>query len=336
MELEIAPQSRLRTGPAAELLPLLIGGRRVVAVVDANVARLHPALCAGLPAVTVEAEEGAKRFQTVERICREFVALGADRTTFVVGIGGGIVTDMAGFAASVYMRGVPFGFVPTTLLAQVDAAIGGKNGVNLDGFKNMIGTFSQPEFVLCDPALLRTLPEREFRSGIAEAVKAAVIADGALFELLEQHDLQSLRNDGALLQRVIEAAVRVKAAIVAADEREAGQRRKLNLGHTLGHAIERATEGAVNHGEAVAAGMVWVARQAVREGLLAAEEGRRIEALLVRYGFDLTLPADRKALIEAMAKDKKSDGDALHAVLPTGIGRCEVRRMPFADVAAWL
>ena len=176
--------------------------------------------------------QSVKTLQTVERVLRRVIELGVDRKTFVLGIGGGIVTDVAGFAASIYMRGLRFGFVSTTLLGQVDASVGGKNGVNLDGYKNMTGTFTQPDFVVYDPALLRTLPDREFRAGLAEVVKSAIIADAELFARLEQSDFATLRRDTDLLADALSAAVRVKADIVERDERESGERRKLNLGHT--------------------------------------------------------------------------------------------------------
>ena len=224
------------------------------------------------------------------------------------------------------MRGVKFGFVSTTLLGQVDASIGGKNGVNVDGYKNMVGTFTQPQFVICDPALLRSLPEREFRAGLAEVVKAAVIADGGLFARLEQLSFEELRRDTSLLAGIIEAAIRVKVGIVERDEKESGERRKLNLGHTLAHAIEKCSSR-MNHGEAVAVGTALMAGAAVRLGLLGEEERQRIEALLTRLGFTLTPPVEMKRLLKEVGKDKKSESGQLHVVLPVGIGACEVRTM---------
>mgnify|MGYP003095391116 CR=1 FL=1 len=246
-------------GPAAEILPDVLPAGRVVAVSDAAVAELHGRLLAPYETLLVGRGEEHKTLRTVETLCRRLIGLGADRKTFILGVGGGIVTDVAGFAASIYMRGLPFGFVSTTLLGQVDASVGGKNGVNVDGYKNMAGTFTQPRFVVCDPALLRTLPEREFRAGLAEAVKAGIIADAELFARLERLGFDALRGDTAELSAVVSAAVRVKAEIVERDEYEAGDRRKLNLGHTLGHAIEKCSD-AMNHGEAVAVGTALAGR----------------------------------------------------------------------------
>ena len=247
----VRQQSQVYIGSAAELLPELLPEGRVVVVSDATIDRLYHPLLAKYDAVLIGTGESIKTLQTVETIYRRFIELGVDRATFVLAVGGGIVTDVAGFAASTYMRGLRFGFVSTTLLGQVDASVGGKNGVNVDGYKNMAGTFTQPQFVVCDPALLRSLPDREFRAGLAEVVKAAIIADADLFARIEQVSFETLRADTDLLADVISAAIRVKADIVEYDEKETGERRKLNLGHTLAHAIEKSSNR-MNHGEAVA------------------------------------------------------------------------------------
>lgn len=318
--------SRVYIGSAAGLLPELLPEGRVVVVSDATIDRLYHPLVAKYDAVLIGLGESIKTLQSVETIYRRFIELGVDRSTFVLAIGGGIVTDVAGFAASTYMRGVKFGFVSTTLLGQVDASVGGKNGVNVDGYKNMAGTFTQPEFVVCDPTLLRSLPEREFRAGLAEVVKAAIIADAELFARIEQTSFETLRADTDLLADVISAAIRVKADIVEYDERESGERRKLNLGHTLAHAIEKSSNR-MNHGEAVAVGTALIAGAAVRLGVLKEEDRQRIVNLLARLGFDLTPPVEMKRLLKEVGKDKKNEDGMLRIVLPVGIGDCEVRKM---------
>lgn len=173
----IGQRSKIYIGAVWTILPEVLPEGRVVVISDASVDRLHPDLLAGFETILLGTGETIKTLATVELICRRLIETGADRSTFLLGIGGGIVTDIAGFVASVYMRGVRFGFVSTTLLGQVDASVGGKNGVNVDGYKNMVGIFNQPQFVICDPAMLRTLPDREFRAGLAEALKAGIIAD---------------------------------------------------------------------------------------------------------------------------------------------------------------
>lgn len=321
-DITLRDSSRIYIGPAEQLLPTLVEGRRVVVVTDEQVAALYGALIAPYPVIRIGQGEEQKTLATVEQIHRQLIDLGADRTTFVVAVGGGIVTDTAGFAAATYMRGVAFGFVSTTLLGQVDASVGGKNGVNVGGYKNMAGTFTQPRFVICDPAMLATLPEREFRAGLAEVVKSAVIADAPLFERLERTTFEELRRDHALLAEAVRGAVQVKATIVEHDEREQGDRRLLNLGHTLAHAIEKCSRR-MNHGEAVAVGMRLVADAAVGAGWLDGAVRDRICGLLARLGFVLEPPVAVAQLLGEVGKDKKSAGDALHLIVPRAIGKCE-------------
>ena len=320
----VREQSEIYIGPTADILSGVLPEGRVIVVSDATIDRLYHPLLAPYDTVLIGAGESIKTLQTVESIYRRFIELGADRSTFVLAVGGGIVTDVAGFAAATYMRGLSFGFVSTTLLGQVDASVGGKNGVNVDGYKNMAGTFTQPQFVICDPALLRTLPEREFRAGLAEVVKAAIIADADLFGRIERTTFEALRTDTDLLSDAVSAAIRVKADIVERDERESGDRRKLNLGHTLAHAIEKASNR-MNHGEAVAA---------VKLGALTQADCDRIVNVLTALGFDLTPPVEVKRLLKEVGKDKKNEDGMLRIVLPVGIGDCEVRPMPIADFAA--
>ncbi len=330
---DLHDRSRIYIGAASELLAGLLPEGRTVAVADAAFLRAHGALLAPYETLEVSLDESTKTVASAEALCRRLLDRGVDRQTFLLVAGGGVTTDTAGFVASTYMRGLRFGFLSTTLLGQVDAAVGGKNGVNLDGYKNMIGTFSQPEFVLCDPGLLATLPPRELRAGLAELIKAAIIADADLFARLEAVDFETLTRDRDLLADAVSAAVRVKVDIVGRDERETGERRKLNLGHTLAHAIEKCSS-AMNHGEAVAVGTDLIAGAAERMGLLSAADRARIAALLGRMGFDLRPPVAVGQLLREVARDKKREGDLLHIVLPAGIGDCTVRPMPVEAFAA--
>ena len=265
--------------------------------------------------------EGAKTLHTVERIHRKLLEWEMDRSSFVVGIGGGIVCDIAGFAASTYMRGVRFGFVPSTLLAQADAAIGGKNGVNVGGIKNIAGVFRQPEFVLADFAILATLPRRERLCGFAEIMKHALIADGGLFERLEGEAEALLALDPGVLHRALADSIRIKSAFVAADENESGERRKLNFGHTLGHAVEKET--GIRHGEAIAIGMAAAGRISAGRGMIPESDAERITALLSVSGLPVRIPVSPRRLIGAMKRDKKRRGDLVHLVLLSAIGRAE-------------
>ena len=319
-------------GPAAEILPDVLPAGRVVAVSDAAVAELHGRLLAPYETLLVGRGEEHKTLRTVETLCRRLIGMGADRKTFILGVGGGIVTDVAGFAASIYMRGLPFGFVSTTLLGCVDASVGGKNGVNLDGYKNMAGVFAQPQFVVCDTSLFATLPLREIRAGLAEAVKAGIIGDEPLFGLIERVGLDGLCADPEAMDKVVVHSVRLKAAVVSRDEREHGERRKLNLGHTFGHAVEKCSREMI-HGEAVAVGMAIAARLSVKLGLLAPAACDRIVRLLAALGFATEPPVPAERLLAAVTKDKKSEGDTIRLVLPTAVGACEVRTMTFDELS---
>lgn len=328
--IDIKGRSKVVVGNLTELLPQLLPAKRVIVITDCNIDRHYHKLIEQYEHILIGLGETSKTWHTLDLIYRRLIELNADRSTFILGIGGGIVTDITGFVASTYMRGVEFGFVSTTLLGQVDASVGGKNGVNMDGYKNMIGTFNQPSFVICDVNMLSTLPKREFRSGLAEVIKAGVIADPKLFTMLEKCDLCSLATNHELLSDIVYRAIKVKADIVERDERESGDRRKLNLGHTLAHAIEKCSSK-MNHGEAVAVGLSLIADAAVRRGVLPQEECDRIKSLLSRVGFALEPPVEMRQLLKAVKKDKKSEGEQIFIIFPTGIGSCDATPIPIDE-----
>jgi 3-dehydroquinate synthase len=270
--------------------------------------------------------EDRKRLAPVESLAEEMVRRGGDRTTVVVAFGGGIVNDMAGFLAAIFMRGVPVLQIPTTLLAQVDAAIGGKTGVNLTIGKNLIGSFHQPLAVLIDPAVLETLPEREFRAGLYEIVKAGVIRSEPLFRFLVEHNTEVLERRPEAVDYIIAESVRIKAEVVSADEREGGLRRILNFGHTFGHALE--TETAYTqflHGEAVAFGMRAAVYLAEMTGHLSAEDSVDILDAIRLYG---PIPPVGKIsaerLLARLVSDKKTIQGNVHFVLPERVGEVRV------------
>ncbi len=330
--LNIKGKSKIVIGESRKLLPDYLSSKaRVIIISDLNLDRLYGEVLAPYDKILIGVGESVKTLQTVESICRQLIELNADRSTFLLGVGGGIVSDITGFVAGIYMRGIDFGFVSTTLLSQVDAGVGGKNGVNFDGFKNMIGTFLQPEFVICDVAMLATLPEREFRAGIAEIIKSAIIANDELFNELELHSLESLRVNKPLLSRIIFESIKIKARIVELDEREAGERRKLNLGHTFAHAIEK-NSSVMNHGEAVAVGTIIASDMALRMGMLSKEEYDRIYKVIEGYGFEVTSPVTMQKMLKSIAHDKKVHGDTVALVLPTSIGCCEVKKMTLNEI----
>jgi 3-dehydroquinate synthase len=275
----------------------------------------------------VEMPDGERRknLATIEQAASKLVKLGADRNSVVVAFGGGVVGDMAGFLASIYMRGIPFVQVPTTFLAQIDSSVGGKTGVNLNEGKNLLGTFQQPRMVLADTAVLRSLPEREYRSGLFEALKAGIIRDPRIFEFMESNRERILSRDSSSLEWLIAECVRVKAGVVSEDEQEHGVRRILNLGHTVGHALEAETQYRhFLHGEAVAWGMVAAAMISVGLQLTSSVTAQRIIGLILSYGSLPKVDVRGKAVIKRLTRDKKTVEGKVHFILPIEIGKVNI------------
>ena len=282
---------------------------------------------AGLEAVIFEMGDGEryKTLATVEALAEKFLSRGADRRSVTLAFGGGVVGDVAGFLASVYMRGLECVQIPTTFLAQVDAAIGGKTGVNLRAGKNLLGSFHQPHAVLVDPAVLATLPEREYRSGLYEALKCGVIRNPRLFEFMERERKRILQREPKALEWLIAECVQVKAEVVGADERERGLRRILNFGHTIGHALEVETGyRRFLHGEAVAWGMVGASGIAAAMGRLDPATAQRITSAVLAYGPLPSVEVRSRALVRRLSADKKTVDGVAHFVLPRAIGRVEI------------
>lgn len=323
-------KSTLLVGERLQRLEHYISGRPAVIITDHHLLELYGKDFPRYPVITIGCGETIKTLDTVSRIYQQLVDLEADRSTVIVGIGGGIVCDITGFVASTYMRGMSFGFVASTLLAQVDASVGGKNGVNFGGFKNMVGVFSQPEFVICDMNLLQSLSKRDLLCGFAEIVKHAVIADADMFVYLERQWPLALALDSDVIEKLVHDSVVIKSGVVNRDETEKGERRILNFGHTIGHAIEKTT--GVPHGEAVSIGMVAAAAIANRCGLLSEIDAARIEALLSRMNLPTRLSGQRQAILSAMRKDKKREGEEILFVLPEGIGKAVIRPLSLSRI----
>jgi 3-dehydroquinate synthase len=323
--------SRIMLNVTFEQLSEFCDTEKTAFIVDRNVLDLHKdKLSLYQRLIEVEPGEQQKTLETVNTIYGRFLEWELDRSSVIVGVGGGMVCDIAGFAASTYLRGIPFGFVPTSLLALVDASVGGKNGVNYHGYKNMVGTFNQPGFVLCDFDFLRTLPYDELKNGIAEAIKSALIADEALFNYIEDNkeEIYSLNHD--VIQRVVLDSLNIKIVVVSRDETEKGERRKLNFGHTIGHAIEK-TIG-LHHGEAVSIGMAISAGLSKKNGTLTEKDVERIERLLNYFQLPTKLEGDRKAIIDAICKDKKREGENIHFVLLDGIGNSLIEKIKIEEL----
>jgi 3-dehydroquinate synthase len=308
----------------ADFLPSKHG--KVFVVTTKDVWELHGAAFTQIPHNTIffPGSESKKRLAEVEWMADQMLAAGADRSSIVIAFGGGIVNDTGGLLAAIFMRGVPVIQVPTTLLAQVDAAVGGKTGVNLVGGKNLLGSFHQPLAVLIDPDVLRTLPEREYRAGLYEIIKCGVIRDANLFRILDEGIASVLAQDPSTVEQIIADAVRIKAEVVSADEREGGPRRILNFGHTVGHALEAETQySQFLHGEAVAFGMR--VATVLAERVTDLKEAADIDRVIVNYGPIPSLKGiSANNLAQRLVADKKTIQGNVHFVLPTKIGEVTV------------
>jgi 3-dehydroquinate synthase len=308
---------------------------RYVIVTDSNVNGLYGVTLldamtqAGMNASLMEipAGESCKNMATVMDAAARLLALGADRGTLLLALGGGVVGDLTGFMASIYMRSVPYIQIPTTLIGQVDSSIGGKTAVDLPQGKNLLGTFYQPRAVFADVDFLETLPEKEFQNGLAEVIKYGIIEDEKLFKMLEEDMDDVKRRDSARLLKIIETCCRIKKSIVEIDEREQGLRRILNFGHTLGHALEASSNYALSHGESVALGMIAAARLSVKMKYLSGEESGRIESVIAHAGLPTRIDSALKteAVSSRLKSDKKKKGDVVQFVLIKKIG------MPFVN-----
>jgi len=324
----------------AALIHERLGTRRCIIVTDSNVdvlyrARLEAILLAGgqdvLGSIAIPAGEENKSFATLRALLDRMFELGADRKTLIIALGGGVVGDLAGFAASIFMRGIDVVQIPTTLLAQVDSSVGGKTGIDMPYGKNMVGSFYQPKLVLADVSLLDSLPVRELRAGYAEIVKYGLISDPEFFRWCASHGGQLLNGDADAQIQAIGHSCAAKAMIVAKDEKESGARALLNLGHTFGHALETATGfgEALVHGEAVAIGILMAFELSVRMGICPQRDYNEVLSHFVSVGLPTKPPAqkyDIPSLIESMAHDKKSEGGEITLVLAKGIGKAFIHK----------
>ena len=318
---------------AGDCICKIVGGRRVIVITASPIRRrwgkvlLQSLAKSGLSTEILEMPDGepAKRLSTLEKLAEKLVKLGADRDAVLIALGGGVVGDVTGFLASIYMRGVGVIQVPTTVLAQVDAAIGGKTGVNLKSGKNLLGTFHQPCAVLVDPNVLATLPSREYRAGLYESLKCGIIGDPGLFQLFEERRREILDRDPAVVEKVIADSVRLKASVVSADEKEGGLRQVLNLGHTLGHAIEAETRyKQLLHGEAVAWGMLAATHIALSTGKLDSVTAGRISNAILSFGRLPRMKIRSTSILKRLRSDKKTRQGVVHFILPREIGKVEI------------
>jgi 3-dehydroquinate synthase len=306
----------------------IVDRHTAVLITDDNVFRAHAKKFQGWNTIVLRPGEEFKVQQTVDEIIEQLIGFEADRKTVLVGIGGGVVTDMTGYVASVYMRGVAFGFVPTSLLAMVDASIGGKNGIDVGVYKNMVGTIRQPSFILHDMGLLASLPDREWENGFAEIIKHACIRDAAMFRELESGTIANYRSKKKLLADLVRRNALIKIKVVQQDEYEKGDRRLLNFGHTLGHAMENQYE--LMHGQAVAIGMAYAS--VISEVITGFKDAGRVARLILQYDLPTFVSFNKAKVFEVMKMDKKRERKEMNYILLERIGKAVVRPIPVTQL----
>jgi len=306
----------------------IVGKEKAVLITDEHVFAGHKKKFKGWNTIVLKPGEAFKVQQTVDMIIDQLIEMGADRKTVLIGVGGGVITDITGYVAGIFMRGIDVGFVPTSLLAMVDAAIGGKNGIDVGIYKNMVGLIRQPSFLLYDYSFLKTLPQTEWQNGFAEIIKHACIKDAAMFKELQQYQLKDYQKNHQLLVKLVERNALLKTKVVLADEREQGERKLLNFGHTLGHAIENMYE--LSHGQAISIGMTYAA--VISQQLKGFKDAEALTALLTRYGLPTFATFDAKKAFEVLQKDKKKDDVSIHYILLEKTGKAVVQPLLFVQL----
>jgi 3-dehydroquinate synthase len=306
----------------------VVDSAKTIFVTDENVFAAQEKQFKNKNVIVVKAGEEQKNQSTVDSIIRQLIEREADRKTVLVGVGGGVVTDITGYVASIYMRGLAFGFVPTSLLAMVDASIGGKNGIDVGVYKNMVGVIRQPSFLLFDPSLLQTLPDHEWRNGFAEIIKHASIKDAVMFRELEQNDLAHYQKKKKDLAALIRRNALLKTKVVQQDEFEKGDRKLLNFGHTLGHALENQYD--FSHGQAISIGMAYAS--GLSQKFAGFRNVDRVVELLNQYGLPTFAEFDKDKVINVLKMDKKKTKNSIHFILLEKIGKAFIREISIKEL----
>ena len=299
---------------------------KTVFITDENLYAAHPEKFSGWKTIVIKAGEQFKNQRTVDSVIEQLINLHADRQTFILGIGGGVVTDIAGFVASIYMRGVKFAFAPTSILAMVDASIGGKNGIDVGVYKNLVGVIRHPEFLLYDYSFLETLPDAEWVNGFAEIIKHACIKDHEMFHFLQQHSLAKFQSSLKETASIIRKNVDIKYNIVANDELETGDRKLLNFGHTIGHAIENTSK--LPHGHAISIGMLAACKISEAINDFDKEQTEKVKELLIQYELPVTFDSNKEKTWEILLHDKKKSGSNMSFIVLNKIGSASVKSIP--------
>ena len=311
-----------------EQLQKLVPAEQTIILTDDNLFARHKKKFKGWKTIVIKAGEAHKNQSTVDHIIEQLIETGADRKTTLIGIGGGVITDITGYVAGIFLRGISFGFVPTSILAMVDAAVGGKNGVDVGLYKNMVGLIRQPTFILFDYSFLKTLPREEWINGFAEIIKHAAIKDAAMFKILEEAKLSTFQKNSDDIAKLVKRNVLIKTKVVVNDEFESGERKLLNFGHTIGHAIENLYQ--IPHGHAISIGMGLACR--LSEKLTGFKEGDRVIRLLKQYGLPPQFDFDKERAFDILLKDKKKAGQQISFILLSKIGKAEIKLISLEDM----
>ncbi len=311
-------------------LEQVVSKDQAIIITDEHVFSKHQKKLKAWKSIVIKAGEQFKVQATVDDIIQQLIDLGADRKTTLIGVGGGVITDITGYVAGVFMRGIKFGFVPTSILAMVDAAIGGKNGIDVGLYKNMVGLIRQPVFLLYDFSLLKSLPGEEWVNGFAEVIKHACIKDAAMFNLLEQNKLNYFQKDPAVLAKLVQRNALIKTKVVLSDEFENGERKLLNFGHTLGHAIENLYQ--IPHGHAVSIGMGVACKMSAT--VVGFKDTDRVVKVLKQYGLPPQFDFDKEEAFRILKNDKKKTNGYINYVLLRKIGKAEITPLSFEQIQA--
>lgn len=301
-----------------------------ILITDENIFAKQPQKFSGWKTIILKAGEQFKDQKAVDEVIAQLIELNADRQSMIVGVGGGVVTDVAGYAASIYMRGIKFAFAPTSILGMVDASNGGKNGVDVGVYKNLVGVFNQPEFLWYDYSFLETLPDEEWINGFAEIIKHACIRDESMFHFLEEKTMKYFHSSKGNIGKLIERNVDIKYNVVANDEREAGERKLLNFGHTIGHAIENTSK--LPHGSAVSIGMVAACVISEKVNGFSKEGTEKVKQLISNYQLPITLDIDKEKTWGILLHDKKKSGTNMNFVVLDEIGKASIKKISLTDL----
>ncbi|BBE31010.1 3-dehydroquinate synthase [Tepiditoga spiralis] len=326
--INIIKNSKIYVGESLENVHNYIKNKNIVVITDENIKKYYE-----LPfekIITLKPGEKTKKLKTIEEIAKKLIEYEVDRSSFLLGIGGGVVSDITGFVGSIYMRGLKYGFVSTTLLSQVDASIGGKNGVNFYKYKNILGTINQPEFVLSDLKMLKTLSDKEYRNGLSEVIKYGLILDKELLNFIEKNIEKLLMRDEKTLEYIVHTCSFLKSKIVNEDEKENGIRKILNFGHTFGHAIERIKN--IKHGEAISVGMMRALQLSKKLNFISDNDIKRIEKLLKIFKLPTEINISTKELMILIKKDKKRSNDYIDFILLKKIGEYKIQKLKFKEL----